>query len=259
MKKSFFTVGLTLFAGFALANSSNYIKANLIMKNVHSTVNAGTWFSLSLRDGLNPAGGTQRFTATLNDQIYNKNFTEGLIPAKAIISGIYKNDGKSCSFEIDSISFKGTDIALQPGAYTTVNASLPNQSECDSSMNYNAGQLLEFQTKVDIPDLTPISYTKDYIVQSTPDNFVQAYGNSDYYITGITKFTNGLMQVKVKFNDLSLKDKLVPVYYDDLGLPHCLNFTFMATEDGALDQLNNTYSYLVLGHYNNFGFGVLDN
>ena len=37
--------------------------------------------------------------------------------------------------------------------YSTINAALPNQLECNSDLEYRTGQLLEFQTKVEIRDL----------------------------------------------------------------------------------------------------------
>ena len=133
---------------------------------------------------------------------------------------------------------------------------MPNQPECNPKMSYQVHQLLEFQTKVDIAGLEPISRNNNYIAEDKQDNFVQAYGNSDYAITGITKFTNGLMQVSVKFNNDSIKSKLVPVYYSELGMPHALNYTFITTE--AIPSSRNTSSYLILSHYNNFGFGILE-
>ena len=86
---------------------------------------------------------------------------------------------------------------------------------------------------------------------------VQSFGNADYAITGTTKFTNGLMKVSVKFYNLSIKNKLLPVYFDEFGLAHFLNFTLI-TEEGE-NNYQDTYSYLVLAKYNKFGFGILDN
>ena len=248
------------------ANSDQYIKASIMMKTTHGVVQSGTWFNLALQDSIAPEQGSQSFTAKLIDPIYNEDFSEVLIPANSKVTGTYKNNGSSCSFEVENISYNntrtrvldvgGTDIELQPGAYSTINASLPNQPECNPKIGYQAHQLLEFQTKVDIAGLDPVARNADYVAEDKPDNFVQAYGNSDYTIVGITRFTNGLMQVSVKFNDESIKNKLVPVYYDEFGIPHPLNYTFIATE--AMPSSNNIKSYLVLSRYNNFGFGILE-
>ena len=268
MKKHLIAM-LLVFSGYIYAeNSSQHIKANIEMKNVHGVVASGTWFSLELQDNIVASTGTQHFTATLVDPIFNQNMTEGLIPAKAVINGTYRNDGSTCSFEIERISYNntrtrvldvgGTDIDLQPGAYTKVNATTPNQLECNPSYNYGSRQHLEFQTKVDIAGLDPIvHYSKDYVVKPSPLNFVQAFGTSSYAITGITKFTNGFMQVKVKFYDKSLRDKLVPVYFDEFGLAHCLNYTLISTDE-QLSVVNDTNSYLILSHYNNFGLGIVE-
>ena len=153
---------------------------------------------------------------------------------------------------------KDADIELQPGAYTKVNASMPNQPECNPNINYVPAQLLEFQTKVDIEGLTPVAYNKDYYIKNSQDNFVQTYGNSDYAITAITKYTNGLMKVSVKFFNNSLKNKLVPVYFDDFGISHGLSFDMVTTEDRPFDNLNNTYSYMFTGVHPKFGFGILE-
>lgn len=251
-------LGLSAVANVCVAKNSNkFIKANIELKNAHSVVSSGTWFSMDLTTDLVASTGTQKFSATLVDPIYNQNFSEGLIPAKAVVNGTYHNDGSTCSFEIDSISFKGTEIGLAAGAYSIVNATVADQPECNPRFNYGQGQHMEFQTKVDIPDLIPINRIKDYtVVKNDTDDFVQAYGNSDYAITGITKFTNGLMQVNVRFYDSSIREKLVPVYFDEAGLAHCLNFTIIATD--LQTGVNDTSSYLVLAHYNNFGFGILD-
>ena len=260
------------------ADASQFIKANIEFKNTHGVVASGTWFSMTLQDNLIASTGSQAFTATLVDPIFNQNMTEGLIPANAVVNGTYRNDGKTCSFEIDTISFNDdiqvskhgskhkakqpvvyggtTEIGLAPGAYSAVNATLPNQPECNPSFNYGAGQHMEFQTKVDIAGLEPIVTYKDYIIKENKDNFLQTYGNSSYAVSGITKFTNGFMQINVRFYDKSIRNKLVPVYFDETGLPHSLNFTLVAT-DSMQTGVNDTSSYLILSHYNNFGFGVL--
>ena len=243
-------------------DSSQFIKANIEFKNAHSVVASGTWFSMTLQSNLIASLGAQQtrvssFTATLVDPILNQTFSEVLIPAKAVVRGTYHNDGKTCSFEIETISYKDTDIGLAPGAYSTVNATLPNQLECNPNFNYGSGQHMEFQTKVDIAGLDPIvHYSKDYVVKNSQDNFVQAYGNSSYAISGITKFTNGFMQINIRFYDKSIRNKLVPVYFDEAGLPHSLNFALIARDTQT--SVNDTNSYLILSHYNNFGFGILD-
>lgn len=255
MKKILFlTLGVLLASNCFAGASNKFINANIQLKNIHGVVSAGTWFNLALQDNIIPSNESQLFTAKLVDPIINQNLSEGLIPANAIVTGTYRNDSKKCSFEIDNISFKGTDIDLFPGAYTTVSAPLPNQPECDPELSYRVGQQLEFQTKVDIEDLTPIIQYKNFKIINKPDNFVQSFGNDDYAISGITKFTNGLMKVSVKFYNVSIKDKLVPVYFDEFGLPHCLNFSLMTEEENN----QNTYSYIFIDKYNKFGFGVLE-
>lgn len=254
--KLFLILGMLSAINCYADDSGTNLKANIQAKNIHGVVSAGTWFNLALQDNIIASTGSQHFTATLVDPILNENLSEGLIPAKSTINGTYRNNGSKCSFEIDSITFKGTTIDLLPGAYSNVIASLPNQPDCNPNMNYSPSQQLEFQTKVDIENLTPIVRYKDYTITNKQDNFVQSFGNSDYRITGITKFTDGLMEVSVKFYNLSIKDKLVPVYFDEFGLPHCLNFTLITEDENS--NYENIYSYLVLAKYNKFGFGILD-
>lgn len=256
---------------FSICNASSQIaiKNANVVKNIHGVVESGTWFNFILQNSITAPNKGQdsieQFTAKLVNPIYNKNFTELLIPvqtitqksgnkgkptinktiAGAILTGIYKNDGNRCTFIIETIHFKDTEIELKPGAYSTVNASLPNQPGCNSKLNYTSGQLLEFQIKVDISDLYPIRFDKNLQELSTQDHYVQSYGTSDYAITGITKFTNGFTQVIIRFYDNNIKDKLVPVFYDDFDLPHQINFM----------RISDTY--LLGANYQKFGFGIL--
>jgi hypothetical protein len=272
-------IGLIAMVSICHANNQVAIKEATIVKNVHGIVESGTWFNFVLQNSITtPNGGQssmQPFTAKLVSPIYNKNFTELLIPtqtmiqkprkkgkppvnkviAGAILTGAYKNDGDTCTFIIETISFNDTEIEFKPGAYSTVNASLPNQSECNSKLNYSSGQLLEFQIKVDIPNLYPIRFDKNLKELSTQNSYVQAYGNSDYVITEITKFTNGFMQVAVKFYDNDIKDKLVPVFYDEFDIPHQINFLRV---DGQQSRNFSTSTYLLGADYQKFGFGVLE-
>ena len=140
------------------ATSSNYIKADVMIKNIHGAVQSGTWFNLALDNNIVGTAGSQHFTAKVVDPIYNKDFSEVLIPANTLVSGTYLNDGNTCSFNIDNIALKDADIELQPGAYSKVNASMLNQPECNPNINYVLSQLLEFQLKVDIEGLTPVAY-----------------------------------------------------------------------------------------------------
>lgn len=267
MKKYLYVIIASMM--FSICNASNQIKDANVVKNIHGVVESGTWFNFILQNSITaPHEGQdsiEQFTATLVNPVYNKNFTELLIPvqtitqksrnkgkptinkiiAGAILTGIYKNDGNRCTFIIETISFKDTEIQFKPGAYSTVNASLPNQPGCNSKLNYTSGQLLEFQIKFDIPDLYPISFDKNLQELSTQDKYVQSYGTSDYVITGLTKFTNGFTQVTLRFYDNDIKDKLVPVFYDDFDLPHQINFM----------RISDTY--LMWANYQKFGFGIL--
>lgn len=284
MKK--YLYGIIGYTVFSICNASNQIviKDSSVVKNIHGVVESGTWFNFVLQNNITaPNAGqnnSQRFTAKLVNPIYNKNFTELLIPvqtitqkskkkgkssinktiAETILTGIYKNDGNTCTFIIETISFNDTrvgdtEIQLKPGAYSIINASLPNQPECNPKFNYNSGQLLEFQTKVDIPDLYPIRFDKNLHKQSTPDNYVQAYGTSDYVITGINKFTNGFTQISVRFYDNGIQNKLVPVFYDELNIPHQINFLL---EDEKPLKTSTTGTYLLGSSYQKFGFGILE-
>ena len=197
----------------------------------------------------------QRFNAKLIDPIYSKDYSEELIPANTLVSGIYTNNGKKCSFNIEMISFSGMSIPLKSGMYSTVSAPLPDQPECNHTLNYSSGQTLEFQNNVNIINLPVITTNTSYIPLVQQDHFVKAVADSDYDIIGVTKYTNGLMQVSVKFNKPSLKDELVPIYYDNLKLPHCLNFAVTARTS---NPDNTTYDYVMSSHYENFGFGILD-
>ena len=55
--------------------------------------------------------------------------------------------------------------------------------------------------------------------------------------------------MRVKFNNPEIKPQLVPVYYDEDGLVHHMNY--LLTESSA-----NENAYLMLGTHDNFGFGV---
>ena len=67
------------------------------------------------------------------------------------------------------------------------------------------------------------------------------------------------MTVSVKFFDKSLQGKLVPVYFDEAGVPHPLNFNMVVPEDRPFDNLNNTHSYMFSDTHPRFGFGILEN
>lgn len=230
------------------------IKAKLIINNVHGVVSEGSWFNLELQNSIVPEDGSQSFTAKTSVPIFNKDFSEGLITAKAVVNGTYYNDGKTCSFNIENISFGDTEIEFLSGALSVVNASQPNQPDCNPMIGYEQNQALEFQTKVDIENLDPIWNNKEFIIKNSQDDFAQTYGNSDYAIGSIVKYTNGLMKVRVKFNSSSIKDKLVPVYFDDFGVSHALNFNLVSDKT----QLNNSYSYIFAGTHRKFGFGILE-
>ena len=221
----------------------------------YGTVSKGTWFNLALHDAINPELKARPFTAIVIDPIYNKDFSEELIPANTLVRGTYTNDGKKCSFNIDELDFNGISIPLKPSMYSRVSAPLPDQPDCNPTLNYKSGQMLEFQNLVNILNLPVITTNVSYTPLAQQDHFVKAVADSDYDIIGVTKYSNGLMQVTVKFNKPSLKDTLVPIYYDNLKLPHCLNFAVMLHSSNS-DKL--TYDYIFLSRYDNFGFGVLD-
>ena len=240
------------------ANNIHHIKHKIQTKvNTDGNVQAGTWFNLDLQSVVQNAQGTQQFRAITVEPIYNKDYSAILIPAKATVNGSYINNGSTCSFSINKISFKDTDVELNPGAYSTVNASLPNQAPCNPELTYTTGQLLEFQTKVIIGDLLPVSINNDYQVLNTPYSFAQAEGNKDYIVKNITTFTNGLMKLDVEFHNQSIEDKLVPIYYDRYGLSHFINFTIVTNNQENLNS-SNLRSYLILSYYLDFGFGLRD-
>jgi hypothetical protein len=249
MKKKILVCLSACLIGVSTVNATGIkLKSNSLIKNGHGLVEAGSWVNMKLQTPLIVKQQVQTFTAKTVDPVYNHDFSEVLIPANSIVSGEYNNDGDFCSFSINKISFKDTEIQLKQGAYSTVSATLPNQPACNPEMAYMAGQLLEFQTKVDIPNLDVIANIKQRSKVSH-DNFIEAYGNSQYVIKDISRFDNGLMQIEVQLVNVDIKDKLVPVYYDDYGIAHGLNY--------QLTRLGNSeYSYLMLSNYDSFGFGI---
>jgi hypothetical protein len=221
----------------------------------YGIVSKETWFTLKLKNNITSSIGSQHFSANLIDPIYNKNFSKELIPANALITGTYKNDGNECSFNIDTINFSGTRITLKPGMHSIVSATLPNQPECNNNLNYNSGQILEFQNLINILNLPSLANNTTYIPLTQQDHFIKAVVNPAYDIIGVTKFTNGLMQVTVKFNKPSLKNSLLPIYYDALRLPHYLNFSVVTN---LSNQDNTTYNYIFISQHDIFGFGVIN-
>lgn len=245
-----YTLLFTALLSITYANAAS-LNSETIVKNTHGVVDAGTWVSMALENGLTAKQGAQKYSARTLDPIYNKKMTEILIPQGATISGTYNNDGKTCSLSVDTISFKGTDISLKPGAYSEVNLSQLNHIGCNVSTDYPENQLMEFQFKVDIKTLDVIKTVKNAI-NPTDNNYVQSYGDSDYKIRDITNFTNGLMQVTVVMNKDELNsNNLVPVYFDDLGMAHNLNYYAVPLGD-------NVYAYEMLSHYDKWGFGVME-
>lgn len=244
----------TIFISLAIsANAAGHrMKSRLMMKKISGTVESGSWINMKLEDNLLAKEGVQKYTAKTVDPIYNKKFTEVLIPAGALVHGEYRNDGNSCSFSVNTIEFKDTEIELKKGAYTTITASLTEQADCGLTVNYMSGQLMEFQMKVDIPDLYVIEKIKPEKLEAETEDFVEAYGNEDYTVTDIVKYTHNLMQVTVRINNDAVdRNKLVPLYYDDLGVAHNLNYMMVPLG-------NNVYVYLVLAHYDRFGFGLME-
>ena len=241
-----------IIVGISTANASGLkLSSSSLIKNGHGLVEMGSWINMKLQTPLLAKEQVQAFTAKTVDPVYNHDFSELLIPANSTVTGTYNNDGEECSFSINKISFKDTEIQLKHGAYSAINAALPNQPACNPEIGYSVGQLLEFQTKIDIANLDVIASVKQNS-KTLHDNFIEAYGNSQYIIKDISRFDNGLMQIIVDIRDSDIKNKLVPVYYDDYGIAHSLNFQ-------VKDMGYNEYSYLMLGHYDSFGFGMLDN
>ncbi|MDQ5921375.1 MAG: hypothetical protein QG673_1433 [Pseudomonadota bacterium] len=244
---------------FVIMSFITIVADALQVESKQGVIHAGTWFNLSLQQEIvansNGDFSNQNFIARVVDQIYSQDFSEILIPKGALVKGVYSSNGKSCSFEINTIEFKYTQITLYPGAYSIVNASLPGQIECNSKLDYSINQQLEFKSLVDINGLEQVGLNKDYVIKPSPDSFVQIVGNSAYVVSNIQRFTNGLMEVSVEFKDKSLKAKLLPVYYDDYGIVHFLNYAIVINQD-MLWQ-NDTQSYLILGSHDRFGFGTL--
>lgn len=243
---------LLIFGAISANAAGHHLKSRLMMKRISGTVESGSWINMKLEDNLTAKEGIQKYTAKTVDPIYNKKFSEILIPSGALIHGEYHNDGSTCSFSVDTIEFDDTEIELKKGAYTTVSASLPDQADCGSNVNYMSGQLMEFQMRVDIADLYVIEKIKPEKLEAEMEDFVEAYGNEDYAVTDIIRYTHDLMQVTVRLNNDAVdRNKLVPLYYDDLGVAHNLNYLVVPLD-------NNTYIYLVLAHYDRFGFGVME-
>lgn len=252
-----FSLAVCLLIGkycYASDNSSD-TSGTVGIENIHKVLESNTWFYISLQNNVLPEFGMQNFTATMNYAIYNKDFSEVLIPDNAIVYGTYQNDAVSCRFNINKIIFKGTEISFKSKDYSTVSTIFPGKLACNPKMKYLSPQLLEFKTNVAINNLAPVDYNRVYIPLNTQDNFVQAFGSSDYSIRSITKFTNKLMKVVIEYKDQAIVSKIIPVFYDNYGQAHQLNFT---TEEVKINNLKtNQIVYIFTSAYDKFGFGTL--
>lgn len=246
---------IILIAGFSTNVFALKTKVNpgiTISNSVRGTVESGNWFSLGLQTEIAPEIGSQEFIAKTVAPIFDRTQTNVLIPANSLVKGKYVNNGDSCSFSIDSISFKNTQIDLLPGAYTNIDAVLPNLPECSTTANYMSGQLMVFQLKVAIPNLDIIKRFKPETFTKSADSYVQAVKTNDYSISNMSKYSNGFVQATIKVNDewLDIK-KLVPIYYDSYGIPHNLNYYCVPVAKGV-------YEYRFYSITDSFGFGVME-
>lgn len=246
---------IILIAGFstsAFALKAKVTPGITISNSVRGTVESGNWFSLSLQNEITPEIGSQEFVAKTVAPIFDRTQTNVLIPANSLVKGKYVNNGDSCSFSIDSISFKDTQVGLLPGAYTNINAVLPNLPECSPTANYMSGQLMVFQLKVAIPNLDVIKRFSPETFIKSADSYVQSVKTNDYAISNMSKYSNGFVQATIKLNDNWLDiTKLVPIYYDEYGIPHNLNYY-------CVPVAKNVYEYRFYSVSDSFGFGVME-
>lgn len=223
-----------------------------INNTVNGVVESGNWFNMKLQDDFTPQIGAQEYTAKIVAPIFDKTQTQVLIPANSIVKGKYVNDGNSCYFTADTINFKDTQIDLKSGAYTDIDAALPNLPECSANTSYFSGQLLIFQSKVAIPNLNIVQRMQPEHFKASADSYVQAVKTNDYSISNLTKYVNGFVQATIKINSDGLDvNKLVPIYYDDYGIPHNLNYV-------AIPVARDVYEYRMYSSSDNFGFGVME-
>lgn len=257
MKKLLF---LPFLCGAAIAVTLDDIQLptmpGIVIPNYNNVVESGTWFNFALQNDITPKAGTQEFTATLDEPIYNSNFENLMIPTYALASGVYKNTGESCSFTINQISFDNKTISINAINYSKTKAPLPKMLICNPSIAYKASQILDFTSVGDIT-LAPLSSTGEYsILPSAKNIFVQTWGTksskSSYEITNINSYANQLRKVTVYFDDAKYKDRLIPVYYDNYNIPHHVNYKVVDTEKPEFA------SYLFTTQYSNFGFAVLE-
>lgn len=252
-------------------NNTNNVSTIQVVNNsgTDGMILAGTWFNMSLQNKLVASKNNQKFEAKTLDIIYSKDFSKALVPAGAIVKGIYNSDDNKCSFEINSVQFQNTTINLSPGTYSTVITALGHV--CNPKINYNESQILDFQLKMDILNLKPIFYNLDYYIEdSSNDDLVElSTGDDDYAINRITQFTNGLIQVSVLFVDRSNLSStvptpvnLVPVFYDEDRSLHPLNFIREDIMDDMKKPKNKQiligYRYLFSNHYKNMAFGIME-
>ncbi len=88
--------------------------------------------------------------------------------------------------------------------------------------------------------------------KASADSYVQAVKTNDYSISNLTKYVNGFVQATIKINSDGLDvNKLVPIYYDDYGIPHNLNYV-------AIPVARDVYEYRMYSSSDNFGFGVME-
>lgn len=218
----------------------------VVIRDTHGVVASGSWVNMRLESSCEGKSVECPYLAKTIDPVYNHEFTELLIPANSLVSGLYHNDGKSCYFSVDKISFKNTEITLKSGAYSTVIAA-GGRLACNPDDNYLAGQVLEFKMLQDIKDLDEVAVPTNKAVSN---DLVVAIANPDYTINDISDY-GSLLQVRVKFNNPELAGKLIPIFYDDNGIGHHINYKVSSI--GA-----NESAYLMLGTHDNFGFGVED-
>lgn len=233
-------------------NIEGLLEPGIVIKNVHGVLESGTWFNLSLMNNIKAKKGTQPFTAYLTEPIYNANFDELLVPVNSIATGSYVNNGESCTLLITDLKFNNQTIKIDATNYTNIVLPLPNMLSCDAKKDYLKTQIIDFRSNKDI-QVQPFSYNRSNTVAYTNDTYVQTFGKQNhkkYIITKIINYTNGLVDVTVKFNDPEYIDRFIPVFYDNYEIPHAINYM------KRLDYDTNEVSYVFTSRYSKFGFAI---
>lgn len=209
-----------------------------------------TWFNLSLQQDIQAKIGSQNFTAILDEPIYNSDFSALLIPANALAHGVYSNDGLSCKFVINKITFDGRDINLTVVNYSPISVPISGVTTCDVHKNYLRTQIMDFRS-LEALKLSPVAHSNlDKIADSTA-SFVQTFGNNNQYIIDKINVSSGeLIEVTIHFVDKESYTRFIPVFYDNYEISHPVNYSISNTDD------QGDVTYLFTSRYSKFGFAL---